>query len=64
MTVSSDGIDPLLITCAVDNTPSRRTCLAIGAHLVRTATVEIEPGTWRPTCYYHIDLDTNDSGRP
>jgi predicted acetyltransferase len=48
------GVDPILITCAEDNVASRRTCEMIGGELVRTDTIEIEPGLWRPTCYYHV----------
>jgi tagatose 1,6-diphosphate aldolase len=48
------GIDPILITCAEDNAASRCTCEIIGGELVRIDTIEIEPGLWRPTCYYHV----------
>jgi tagatose 1,6-diphosphate aldolase len=47
-------IDPILITCAEDNVASRRTCEMIGGELVHTETIEIEPGLWRSTCYYHV----------
>jgi len=47
-------IDPILITCGEDNVGSRRTCEMIGGELVHTDTIEIEPGLWRPTCYYHV----------
>ena len=50
------GITSLLITCGSDNAASRRTCEKIGGCLVRTATIEIQPGVWRPTCYYEVDL--------
>ena len=48
------GMDPLLVTCAVYNYASRRTCELVGGEWVKTEAVEIEPGVWRPTCYYHV----------
>jgi predicted acetyltransferase len=51
------GLKSLLITCSPDNTASRRTCELIGARYVDTIEAEIEPGKYRPTCRFAVDLE-------
>jgi predicted acetyltransferase len=51
------GLDSLLITCAPGNVASRRTCELMGARLDDTIKVEIEPGTYRPTCRFVVSLE-------
>lgn len=51
------GLKSLLITCAPDNAASRRTCKLIGARHFDTVDVEIEPGKYRPTCRFVVDLE-------
>ena len=54
------GLDPLWITCNPDNTPSRRTCQALGAEMVEI--VAVPPGCEmyrlgdRSKCRYRLDL--------
>jgi len=49
-------INPVLITCAPDNIASRKTIESLGAELVATNEVEIEPGVLRWTNIYHLEL--------
>ncbi len=51
------GLRSLLITCAIDNAASRRTCEQIGACYVDTIEAELEPGKYRPTCRYVVSMD-------
>jgi tagatose 1,6-diphosphate aldolase len=51
------GLKSLLITCAADNTASRRTCKLIGARYVDTIEAEIEPGRYRSTCRFIVSLE-------
>lgn len=51
------GLKSLLITCAPDNAASRKTCELIGAQLVDINEVEIEPGTFRLTCRFVVNLE-------
>ena len=51
------GLESLLITCAPDNAASRRTCELIGARYVDTMDAEIEPGRYRPTCRFVVNLE-------
>ena len=60
----SHCLDPLLVTCGADNKASRRTCEIIGGQLVRTEIIEIEPGVWRPTCYYHVHPESRKGSDP
>jgi predicted acetyltransferase len=48
------GINPVVITCDPGNTPSVRTIESVGARLVSTKDVEIEPQIYRPTNIYHL----------
>jgi tagatose 1,6-diphosphate aldolase len=48
------GIDPVLITCAPDNIASVKTIESLGARLIDTYEVEIEPGVLRMTSLYHV----------
>ncbi len=50
------GIQPVVITCAPGNIPSVKTIESIGAILLATRNVEIEPGKWRQTSIYHLYL--------
>jgi predicted acetyltransferase len=50
------GIQPAIVTCYSQNIPSIKTIESIGAKLVVTKDVEIEPNTWRPTSIYHLHL--------
>lgn len=50
------GINPVVLTCDPANTPSVKTIEALGAQLVRTHQVELEPGVWRWTNVYHLTL--------
>jgi len=52
------GLRELWVTCAPENTPSRRTCEIIGAKHLDTVSAEASPGQPRPTCRYVIDLTT------
>ena len=49
-------INPVVITCAPDNLPSVKTIEALGADLISTKDVEIEPGIFRKTNIYHLVL--------
>lgn len=51
------GINPVLITCAPDNIPSVKTIESLGARLIATNEVEIEPAVFRWTNLYHVYLD-------
>jgi tagatose 1,6-diphosphate aldolase len=55
------GLKSLLITCAPDNTASRRTCELLGARSIETIEVEIEPGKFRPTCRYVVSLEPGEN---
>jgi len=48
------GINPVVITCDPENTPSVRTIESVGAKLVSTKNVEIEPQIYRLTNIYHL----------
>ncbi len=50
------GINPVVITCYPDNLPSVKTIESVGARLVSTKEVEIEPHVYRLTNIYHLDL--------
>jgi predicted acetyltransferase len=50
------GIQPVVITCDPENMPSVKTIESIGAKLIVTQDVEIEPHMWRPTSIYHLYL--------
>jgi predicted acetyltransferase len=50
------GINPAVITCDPENTPSVKTIESLGARLVASKDVEIEPGVWRTTNVYHLKL--------
>lgn len=50
------GINPVVLTCDPANIPSVKTIEALGAELVRTHQVEIEPGVLRWTNVYHNTL--------
>ena len=50
------GLRELLITCAPDNIGSKKTCEAIGGKLIDTNYIEIEPGKFRDTCRYKINI--------
>lgn len=50
------GIEKLLITCAPDNIPSRKTIEAIGGELVRVGSAMTDSGKERDTCYYHVSV--------
>jgi predicted acetyltransferase len=52
----SVGINPVMITCAPDNIASVKTIESLGAVLVATNEVEIEPGRFRRTSVYHQSL--------
>lgn len=49
-------INPVVITCDPDNLPSVRTIESLGAALIATKDVQIEPGIIRPTKIYHLHL--------
>lgn len=48
------GINPVVLTCDPANIPSVKTIEALGAKLVKTHEVELEPGFLRWTNVYHI----------
>lgn len=48
------GINPVVITCDPGNLPSVKTIESIGAVLMATKEVEIEPQIYRPTNIYHL----------
>lgn len=48
------GINPVVVTCDPANIPSVKTIEALGAKLIRTHEVELEPGFFRWTNVYHI----------
>lgn len=50
------GLTTLWVTCGVDNKGSRRTCEIMGGQYVDTIDAEIEPGKFRPTCRYRVDM--------
>lgn len=50
------GINPVVLTCDPANIPSVKTIEALGAQLVTTHQVELEPGVWRWTNVYHLTL--------
>jgi predicted acetyltransferase len=50
------GIQPIVITCYSENTPSVKTIESIAAKLIVTQDVEIEPQVWRSTSIYHLYL--------
>ncbi len=54
------GINPLWITCNPDNTPSKRTCERLGAHMVEIVSLPQETDMYnrgeRMKCRYRIDL--------
>jgi tagatose 1,6-diphosphate aldolase len=50
------GINPVVITCAPDNLPSTKTIESLGAVLITTKDVEIEPGVFRLTSIYHVNI--------
>lgn len=50
------GIDTAVITCNPDNIPSAKTIESLGAQLVATKEVEVEPGDFRLTSIYHWHL--------
>lgn len=50
------SINPVLITCGVDNIASRKTCENIGAKLIAIREAETKSGEQRQTCYYHVYL--------
>lgn len=54
--VARHGINELLITCAPDNVPSRKTIEAIGGKLKRIGKATTEKGIERKTCYYHVPV--------
>lgn len=51
---ASLGINPVVITCDPENIPSVKTIEALGAELIKTHKVEIEPGVFRWTNVYHL----------
>ena len=50
------GINPVVITCDQANSPSVKTIESLGARLVVSKVVEIEPGIHRMTNIYHLYL--------
>ncbi|MEJ2511563.1 MAG: GNAT family N-acetyltransferase [Anaerolineales bacterium] len=48
------GINPVVITCDPNNLPSKKTIESLGAVLIETKQVEVEPGVFRLTSVYHI----------
>jgi tagatose 1,6-diphosphate aldolase len=57
------GLKKLWITCSPENTASRRTCELMGAYYVDTIDAEIEPGKYRPTCRFIVDLGDEKLGQ-
>lgn len=53
------GINPAVITCDPENTPSVKTIESLGAKLVFSRVVEIEPGVWRSTNVYHWEIQAD-----
>jgi tagatose 1,6-diphosphate aldolase len=51
------GIETVLITCDPQNIPSVKTIEALGAELIKTHEVELEPGVFRWTNVYHLHTD-------
>ena len=47
------GINPAVITCDPQNIPSAKTIESLGAKLIDSKLVEIEPGVYRMTSVYH-----------
>jgi predicted acetyltransferase len=52
--VRTIGINPVVITCDPRNIPSVKTIESLGAKLMETNVVEIDPGMFRPTNVYHL----------
>jgi predicted acetyltransferase/thymidylate kinase len=52
-------INPVVITCDPENTPSVKTIESLGARLVASKEVEIEPGLWRTTNVYHLKIQAS-----
>lgn len=50
------GINPVVITCDPENLPSRKTIESLGAKLVVSKLVEIEPAAQRMTNIYYLYL--------
>ncbi len=48
------GINPVVITCDPGNLPSKKTIESLGAVLLATNQVEVEPKVFRLTSVYHI----------
>lgn len=46
----------LLITCGPNNIGSKKTCEILGGKLIDIINVEIEPGIFRDTCRYEIQI--------
>ena len=57
------GLRTLWITCSPDNAASRRTCELMGARYVDTIDAETEPGQYRPTCRFTVDLGDEQLGQ-
>jgi len=47
-------INPVVITCDPGNLPSKKTIESLGAVLIATNQVQVEPGVFRLTSVYHI----------
>ncbi len=50
------AIDPVVITCDPQNTPSVKTIESLGGQIMHTKVVEIEPGINRWTSVYHLSV--------
>ncbi len=51
------GINPVIITCDPNNIASAKTIESLGAELMATKDVEIEPGDFRRTSIYYLYLE-------